>query len=83
MHELRTFVARFGSHWVQLRQTFDGWTFLLWGKFPLSSKLGRLSERDAKEAAAVAAREHLRKHGLEISDMPDLSWRLAVRYTAA
>jgi hypothetical protein len=82
--ELETLVARVGSHWVQLRQSFAGWTFLLWGKYPLSSDLGDLTEREAKHAALKAAQEHLRKHGLgsEVIGIGELRWHIAVRYTA-
>jgi hypothetical protein len=86
MKDLVTFVARAGkSHWVLLRQRFEGWTLQISGEYPLDRNFGRISEPEAKEAASMAATEHLTRHGLkrELADVSELSWRVAIRYSAA
>jgi hypothetical protein len=83
MRDLQTFVARIGkSYWVLLRQSFDGWDLLIWGRDPLSRTFATISEIEAKRAASKAAKEHLKRHGLglELADLSELSWRVAVRY---
>ena len=86
MKQLETLAARVGeNHWLCLSEGFDGWTFLIWGKYPLSKDFGKISKTEATEAASTAAKEHFGKHGLEreVAEMSELSWRVAVRYTAA
>jgi hypothetical protein len=55
------------------------------GEYPLKRIFGRMSESEAKEAAARAAREHVRRHGpeRELLDVSELPWRIAVRYITA
>lgn len=86
MKELETLIARAGrSHWVLLSESVGGWTFLIWGKYPLGGDFGKVSASEAKKAALSAAKEHLGRHGLEreLTHVSELPWRVAVRYTAA
>ena len=83
MTDLQTFVAPCGGHWIHLRQSFDGWNFELWGRYPFSRDFAAMSEQQAKESASMLAAEHLFAHGVDIAGDAYLSWRLAVRYTAA
>ena len=86
MMDLVTFVARVGnSHWALLRQGFEGWTLQISGQHPLKRIFGRMSEPQAKQAAATAVREHVKRRGpeRELAYVSELSWRIAVRYIAA
>jgi hypothetical protein len=83
MRDFRTFVAGISGHWIHLRQELDGWSVELWGQYPFSCKLPDLTEQVAKDAASTLAKEHLLRHGLMAGGGSELTWRLAVRYTAA
>jgi hypothetical protein len=86
-YELQKLVAKVGhGHWMLLTQGLGGdWTFLIWGRYPLSGNLGPVNEDEAKEKALFVAKEHLKQYGLlsELADLCELSWRVAVRYIAA
>jgi hypothetical protein len=83
MTDFQTFVARVGGHWIHLRQSPHGWAFELWGEYPTNCNFGKITEWAAKEAASAVAKEYLVRRGVALAAGLELSWRLAVRYTAA
>ncbi len=88
MKEFQELIARVDkNHWILLSQSLnsDDWTFVIWGTYQLVGNLGAVNEPEAKRGALSAAQEHLGRHGLRLhlADPLELSWRVALRYTAA
>ena len=74
------------GHWILLSYGLDsGWTFFIWGTYPHSGNLGRVTEEEAKKQALSSAKQHLEAHGLyiEIADLSEVSWCVVMRYVAA
>src|SRR5262245_18995596 len=71
------------DYWIVLDRNLGGnWSFLLWGKTPLSGDLGTLTEDQAKQQVLSIARLHLERLGLSYA-LTDVTWRVAVRQMVA